>query len=324
MPKTISPTKMKNKQMTIEDKSTGAMMQNVTQSKRTKDKGQDIKKGLRIPRPTGITTLSLQLQKTQDPQEYKKRKNHIIRVITEQWTNTNMQLNNKLCSINELATYLNTNESTITKYMYKAMEKVGNFFDGDKGKEFTRVLFANSLKKSLEFQALTVGQAEMLIKDQDGHYTPFLSSEVNRSITNVLNSQKPVLDLLSLLMDTKSSNTILNLNIQNNHTNELHVTNEQALRIINKEAPSMLNDPHLADAQVEKYRLAGLLPDVNARSQDLTAIGIRHKGNKVPEIPSNPIPNPAKSPSNPDKSQERIRQRNSGIIEVLEAKDFQA
>lgn len=286
-------------------------------------------RGLRIPRPTGVTELSRQIRREKTKEVRDKLKKYLIRTLTEQWTNTNMQLNQRMLTINQLSQYLNTTEDTITKYMYLSMKRAGRWFDEGKGIEIARATFTGALKKGLEFQALCLSQTEILMRSQDGKYRPFISGEVNRAIGNLVGSQKPVHDLIHMMFDAKEKNPIINFNYtDNSQHNELHVTNEQALKLINSNSPSMLEDPHLADAQIAKYQKAGLLPDVNARSQDLTAIGIRHKGILNPDtlIPINPMANPM---PNPDKSSKKSRDQdhtervgNPGIAEVMNEEDF--
>lgn len=233
---------------------------------------------LRVPRPLGITYANL------NPNQNKEAlKDKIIEI----YVNNNYELNGKQIRITELGTYLGINTMELMRRMNRQIERISNLFDSKDGRVFARVHFLGLIKKGLEICALTQHQTEILMAQQGKEYVPFLTGEVNRSLTNLINAQKPVADLLKMLTEKQITNIILNLDKQSETSGVHYLSPDEARLMITESGPSLLLNPALL---AEKEIALGRLPDVNARNQDLTSIGIRHNGNHIgmeqPNIPN--------------------------------------
>lgn len=203
-----------------------------------------------------------------------------------------------------------------------SMKKLGKVWDKADAAEVARALFSVCLQKNSEILSESQSQYEILKASQAGRYQPFISTTVNQALTNMISATTPIHNLLKVITEKQPINIIYQHQINPNQHTEL-ITSERAMELVKEAGPSMLNDPLLAASQVEQYRLANLLPDVNARTQDLRGIGIKYDGTP-PVIGSKgeqvEIPQTKK-----EKKDER-RRRSAGLIEIneVEAEEFKA
>ena len=147
---------------------------------------------------------------------------------------------------------------------------------------------------------------------QGGEYKPFISATVNQALANLNSTQTGIHSLLKMLTEKQSTNIILN-QYNTSNTQEVHITSEEALAMINGNKPSMLADPLLADEQILKYQKAGLLPDINARTQDASEWS-------KPKHFTNPLlTSSTESPAKPTHHDRRERSEN--VIDIVEDED---
>jgi hypothetical protein len=129
-------------------------------------------------------------------------------------------------------------------------------------------------KSILENQAISRQQVEILMASQGAEYKAFISREVNGSIANLNATQKTQIELLRLITDlTKGSSgpSILINNLNNPTLNQNHITADQAIQIVRDNSTSLIDDL----SGVQGFLQNEVLPNVDARTQDLTAIGIK-------------------------------------------------
>lgn len=228
---------------------------------------------IRYPRPLGFTYLNQTLKKTKEgTEEWNKLRNLQINQCIKLYVNEGMHWMGKQIPINQLAIYLNIEPNTLLILMNKEVERISNFFDGNEGKRLARVTFLQGLKKSLEICALTEHQTKILLAQQGTEYVPFLTSEVNRSLANLINAQKPTHDLLKMLTEKQITNILINLDKQSETSGIHYLSPDEARVIIAESGPSLLGNPSAIAAKESEL---GQLPDVLARNQDLSTIGVR-------------------------------------------------
>lgn len=243
------------------------------------EKQRTLNEPFRLPRPLGFTYTIIQYTKTQNKELIDILKKKTIQL----YVNEDMKLNGKPITINQLAQYLNETPEFIMREMNREVERIANFFDGSEGKRLARVNWHQSLKKGLEIQALTSHQTAILMAQQGNNYVPFLTSEVNKSLANLINAQKPIHDLIRMLVDKNQINILLNT-ADTTHSGQHYLSPEQAMVMLNN-VPSMLGNEAMIEAKEAELLALPDMPNVNARNQDLTKIGIRN----VP-IEAHPIP----------------------------------
>jgi hypothetical protein len=272
---------------------------------------------LRIPRPLGTTARMYALKKTEQTdkvlaaEEYRE----IQRSIVESWASNSMRLNDRTYTIEQLKQYTGCTDKEIDKYMWRAMGKMGKVMEKKEVGQMARVLFSEVLKKSLEIQALTADQVAILASQQGSAYVPFLTSALNQALANLNSTQGPMMGLLKMLTEKHDTNIIYNTQINNNGTSQTFLNAEAAMKLIQSNEKSMLEDPHLAQEQVEKYKLAGLLPDINARTQNVGEL-------TKPKFFLNPAE--VKDTPSPTSRHEDRREAEVGPILLEEEDDFKA
>jgi hypothetical protein len=228
----------------------------------------------RIPRPQGITQLSQSYQKDKDPKKQEEYKKRIQRLMINHYVNNGLRINDKAIEIDTFASMLQLNTYELLRRVNKEFERIGTYFENGDGKTFARGLLLGALKRILETQSRIQSQAAMLSRNQGQAYVPFLSAEVNRALKNEIDSFKPLTDILKIMTDTGTNNILIQNTTNNTQTNQ-YITADQALKMIeNKGVGSMLLDE---DKRKGKEAELGQLPEVGAKHQDLTGIGIRHK-----------------------------------------------
>lgn len=221
---------------------------------------------LRVPRPLGFTYTVIQSKKQG------KDMDKLIDKTIQLYINNNMHWNGKQTPIQEMASYLNMNTQTLLMKANREVERISNFFDGSEGQRFARVQFFNMVKKGLEIQALVSHQTQILMAQQGNEYVPFLTGEVNRSLTNLINAQKPMQELIKMLGEKNAINILINMDKQSETSGAHYLSPEQAMKMIQEQPSSLLGNAYLIE---QKEAELGELPDVTARNQDLSKIGVK-------------------------------------------------
>jgi hypothetical protein len=114
---------------------------------------------------------------------------------------------------------------------------------------------------------------------QGGEYVPFLTGELNRAIGNQIAANKPILDLLKMVSDKAKEDPFSPSDGSSETSGTNYVSPEMAVTLIHQNRPSIYDNKELIEAK--EATLIGL-PDVSARNQDLSSIGIKKdKGNDL-------------------------------------------
>jgi hypothetical protein len=269
---------------------------------------------IRVPRTKGLTMALIQYHASTDTHQKQEIINNIQDTIISSWLTSGLRIDNQTMNAEQLSHYLNIPISNIIKRTAKALKPLGTWLKDEKLQDSTRAIFSQAFFGILETQSLTKSQAYLLLEQQGQNYVPFLTSEVNKSLANLIASHKPMADLLNILKPAQTGVPATPADQVNKHT----VTPDEAITFIRDNTKSVLEDTNLLEAEYTEIKAQESLPDVNARHQDLSSIGIRKKALKAPkkgtsdnvEIPS----------------QHRKRAHNPNIItsadEDISAEDF--
>jgi hypothetical protein len=125
--------------------------------------------------------------------------------------------------------------------------------------------------------ALARKQAQVLLANQGDEYVPFLTQSANAAIDNYTKANKAFQGLLEIL---KPNTAIMphTSAAQGSHTNTKHtVTPDDAIKLIRENTKSVIQDDAFLESTFESLGGHLGLPDVNARNQDLSSIGIGKK-----------------------------------------------
>lgn len=277
----------------------------------------------RIPRPLGTTYTAILIRNNQDNETKQKQIERLRQITIDHWMASNMILNNRVYNIDEMALYLGITPELLMRTMNKQFEAMGKVLERQDLSQIARVIFSKSQKNCLEIEALARAQTNILLASQGGEYKPFISAEVNRSISNMISSTKPQQDLLRLILDSGKGNP-LSREASNNGGSSNSIGKDEALQIIQENTQSLLLNDSALEAKYAEIRNDMeannlLLPDVNARTQDLSKIGIKIKPTQLTTNPNGPT----SSDNGPSESHiNRANKAHHSVIEDIDSDDF--
>ncbi len=156
----------------------------------------------RIPRPKGLTLLAQHLKQQNKPDTNERLKKHII----QSYLLNNFTINNKQYTIDQVAAYL----QVPTWYVLKQVQRLAGIFMDNvdtKGIEETaRAVLGMALKNLLDDRHIALNQVVMLRTEQGEKYVPYLTGELNKAISNLMQSSKGILDLYRALPSSPVGN----------------------------------------------------------------------------------------------------------------------
>jgi hypothetical protein len=226
----------------------------------------------RVPRPKGFTLAISHIRGLEDPNQKQEKYKYLKNLIIHQWTMGQQILNGESYTPTQLANYLNVGVEYIMRRMNKVLVKVAGMFDNnEQGKEFARAQLFRLIFGGLETEALMRQQAHILLASQGQEYKAFISGEVNRALANMSQHTKSQLDVLKLLTEKDPAPLIGSLNVNNDKRQVNYISTDQAIDMIRNNSKSMLEDT----SSVAAFADDPAIPNVDARTQDLTKIGIK-------------------------------------------------
>lgn len=244
-----------------------------TKNKKNKPKTKE-DNNIRVPRPKGYTLSLQEVHNLNNPHKQKIRLNYLKQLLIEQWTTNSNQLQGEHYTIHQLSIYLNTPVPIVMKIMNRVLVRVANFFgkDGDQMQANARAQIFQALFQASESHSWAHKQVSLLAAAQGDTYKPFISGEVNKAIANLIAANKPLQETIKLMLPSQGL-TINQNNLQGpSHVN--YITTDKAVQMIRDKSQSMISDTSQLEALPE---LSDALPDISARTQDLTKIGIRNE-----------------------------------------------
>ena len=218
----------------------------------------------RFPRPLGTTSLAIEYSLTPTDENRFRLYNHIV----HQWLLSNGKFGGKYMDVNTLSKVTGIPTDYIQGFM---MDQVMNsrIWDKDKQEELINGLLGQTLAWALEDRLSIKAQVDLLRQSQNGHYTPFVSAELNKAMKMMLDSSTGLQSVIRTFMGGGTTNIFNMFNQQNNVDNhqENGISLEDAKRLI-IESNSILNDKSKEAKFLEtKYDLKAL-PEVVATKQE--------------------------------------------------------
>lgn len=161
----------------------------------------------RVPRPKGVTYLSIEYNKSKDNQAYLALIQHII----TQYALSGFRYLGIPVSIPMLAQNLNIPQSQIVQAVSQVGNNLGNFDNGEAVQDTIKTIMALSTQFAMQDRGLIHNQLETLLISQDGKYKPFVTSEVNKNLKLMLDSTKNIMDLHKTFFTDASTTNIINV-----------------------------------------------------------------------------------------------------------------
>lgn len=228
----------------------------------------------RMPRPLGMTYQSIHYNKETEESKKEIILKKIQSIYIDQYVTNSGYLMGNYMTIDNLGSLLKMGTMEVMRAMNRTMERISKLMGMDENNHWARAAILGQLKKAQEAQSLAEMQVHILLASQGSEYRPFLSSEVIKAMKVYQDSTKPVMEILKTFNE-KSATNIFTFNTQNNVTNASHITIAEASKMLTESSQPSL----LAGGEELKSLSQSLesLPNVNAKSQDLSSIGIRYK-----------------------------------------------
>jgi len=192
----------------------------------------------RIPRPKGTTMLALEYQKLNTDEAL----DLLIQHIVTYYAINGFRYQGKSVSIPDLAQKLNLPQNKVTNAISNIGTSMGNLADPEALNETAKTLLTLSTSFSLSDRGLIQSQLETLLASQAGTYKPFISSEVNKVLKLMLESNKSIQELYKAFFNTNSS-TVNILNIHNKDNEQDYLTPQKALDLISDSQPALQSPP---------------------------------------------------------------------------------
>lgn len=219
---------------------------------------------IRKPRPMGVTQLSLEYQKNKNPEVLN---NMYVYLINYWYTNTGLVCGTHY-DINAFASRFNIPRIFISKFMMTTVCE-SRIWDKEKQEQLIEGLLSEQVIWALEDRMEVINQVNVLKSSQNGKYTPFISSELNKALKLRLESSSSLQQLLRSMAGGNSSiNIFQQFNQQNNTSVEeaQYITIEEAREIIQQQS-AIENKSEEAKYLEAQYDIKSL-PEVVANKQE--------------------------------------------------------
>lgn len=202
----------------------------------------------RMPRPTGVTILAQQMNKAKSKKLRKQRKEKLISHIVNIYTMSGFRINDRTLSIPQLATLLKTKVETIQSAMLGTSHTLEAFKDPKKLSDTAAALANMSTLWAIQDRGTVQHQLEVLMKSQGEEYRPFLSGEISRLLSTLLQSNKQVAEIFRTFYQSGSTININN-QIQNNNQSQT-LTVEEAYKIVQTSQPKEIQTDNIKQAKI--------------------------------------------------------------------------
>ena len=224
----------------------------------------NIKNIKRFPRPLGTTSLAIEYSLTPSDENRFRLYNHVI----HQWLLSNGKFGGKYMDVNTLSRITGIPTDYIQCFMRDQVMN-SKIWDKDKQEELINGLLGQTLAWALEDRLAIKSQVDLLRQSQNGHYTPFVSAELNKAMKMMLDSSTGLQSVIRTFMGGGTTNIFNMFNQQNNVDNhqENGISLDEAKQLI-LESNVVLNDKSKEARFLEtKYDLMAL-PEVVATKQE--------------------------------------------------------
>lgn len=202
----------------------------------------------RMPRPTGVTILAQQMNKAKSKKLRKQRKEKLISHIVNIYTMSGFRINDRTLSIPQLATLLKTKVETIQSAMLGTSHTLEAFKDPKKLSDTAAALANMSTLWAIQDRGTVRHQLEILMKSQGEKYMPFISGEISRLLSTLLQSNKQVAEIFRTFYQSGSTININN-QIQNNNQSQT-LTVEEAYKIVQTSQPKEIQTDNIKQAKI--------------------------------------------------------------------------
>lgn len=182
---------------------------------------------VRFPRPMGLTTLAVQYRKDKTLENKQALFNYVI----HNWILSNGKFGNVSMDVNTLARTTGMTIEYIQTYMRDQI-LTSKIWEPEHQQELINGLLGQQLSWALEDRMEINQQLEILKASQGGHYTPFISAEMNKALKLRLESSSSLQQVIRTFTGGSTTNIFNQFNQQNNLHAEQGISREEAMELI--------------------------------------------------------------------------------------------
>ena len=170
----------------------------------------------RFPRPMGTTAMAAEYQKSQNLEDLQKVYNYII----NHWLMGNGMLCGIMYDINTFSTKTGIDINYIRVFMRDRLLQ-SKLWDKERQEEMLQALLGEQVAWALEDRMEISHQVNILRESQGGHYTPFISAELNKALKMKLDSSTSLQSIIRTFMGGGTTNIFNQFgDTQNNQLNQ--------------------------------------------------------------------------------------------------------
>lgn len=211
----------------------------------------------------GTTAMAAEYQKSQNLEDLQKVYNYII----NHWLMGNGMLCGIMYDINTFSTKTGIDINYIRVFMRDRLLQ-SKLWDKERQEEMLQALLGEQVAWALEDRMEISHQVNILRESQGGHYTPFISAELNKALKMKLDSSTSLQSIIRTFMGGGTTNIFNQFgDTQNNQLNQNQgISIEEARKII-LESQKIMDKPQGAKLLADHYDLSSL-PEVVATKQE--------------------------------------------------------
>lgn len=211
----------------------------------------------------GTTAMAAEYQKSQNLEDLQKVYNYII----NHWLMGNGMLCGIMYDINTFSTKTGIDINYIRVFMRDRLLQ-SKLWDKERQEEMLQALLGEQVAWALEDRMEISHQVNILRESQGGHYTPFISAELNKALKMKLDSSTSLQSIIRTFMGGGTTNIFNQFgDTQNNQLNQNQgISIEEARKII-LESQKIRDKPQEAKLLADHYDLSSL-PEVVATKQE--------------------------------------------------------
>lgn len=243
---------------------------------------------LRYPRPAGLTLLARSLQKAESSDDRNRLKMDVLKLVVGNYVNNGFTFLGKPTNVNDLAFFLQVSPNRVMREISRYSKTLASIASPEKTQETLQAMVGLLLQNALTDRGKIQKQADMLVAAQGGSYKAFVSKEANTALRNLMDSNKPLVELAKLLQGP--GNTFIQNNVNSGEQEgddiEGAITIDSAVALINEKQPGSL----LESAEEKKLLFEAELgdedlPQVVATKQRGFELQGQFATNDKPKIP---------------------------------------
>lgn len=223
----------------------------------------------RFPRPSGLTILAQSLHKAGSAQERSKLKVDILKKVVGDYVNNGFTFMGKSVGITDLAYFTQVTPNRVMKEISRYSKTLASIANPEETQQTLQAMVGLLLQNVITDRGKIQKQADMLVAAQEGGYKAFVSKEANSALKNLIDSNKPLIDLLKTLQGPGSTFIQNNVNgdKEGPEVAEDAITIDSAIALLNSEQPGSLLERKGQQQKLLESELGSDTPEVVAIKQ---------------------------------------------------------